>query len=108
MRSLSERSELRRSWMGGSAATAARARKSALRQGQGAASPPIPTFPRPSAKADLRRLGGRGSMSEYIDCHYAHARADTHQRPYLNGAIAVGTAIVGGGLAGLTIALELA
>ena len=47
-------------------------------------------------------------MSEYIDCHYARTRADNAQRPYLTGAIAVGTVVVGGGLAGLTIALELA
>jgi hypothetical protein len=47
-------------------------------------------------------------MSDYIDCHYAHTRADRILRPYLDGTVAVGTAIVGGGLAGLTIALELA
>jgi len=47
-------------------------------------------------------------MSDYIDCHYAHSRADRTERPYLDGTIAVGTAVVGGGLAGLTIALELA
>ncbi|HEU4825214.1 MAG TPA: FAD-dependent oxidoreductase [Dongiaceae bacterium] len=47
-------------------------------------------------------------MSDYIDCHYARGRVDRGLRPYLDGAIAVGTAIVGGGLAGLTIALELA
>ncbi|MEZ5832468.1 MAG: FAD-dependent oxidoreductase [Dongiaceae bacterium] len=47
-------------------------------------------------------------MSEYIDCHYAHTRVDRTQRPFLDGTIAAGTAVVGGGLAGLTIALELA
>src|SRR5688500_5351629 len=47
-------------------------------------------------------------MSDYIDCHYAHARADQTQRPYLDATIAAGTVVVGGGLAGLTIALELA
>jgi glycine/D-amino acid oxidase-like deaminating enzyme len=47
-------------------------------------------------------------MSDYIDCHYARTRADWTLRPYLDGTIAVGAAIVGGGLAGLTIALELA
>lgn len=47
-------------------------------------------------------------MSDYIDCHYARTRVDKAQRPYLDGAIAVGTLVVGGGLAGLTIALELA
>jgi len=47
-------------------------------------------------------------MSEYVDCYYAHNRADRIERPYLNGAIAVETAVIGGGLAGLTIALELA
>jgi gamma-glutamylputrescine oxidase len=47
-------------------------------------------------------------MSDYIDCHYARSRADQTQRPYLDGTIAAGTVVVGGGLAGLTIALELA
>jgi hypothetical protein len=47
-------------------------------------------------------------MSDYIDCHYARTRADMGQRPYLDGTIAAGTVVVGGGLAGLTIALELA
>jgi hypothetical protein len=47
-------------------------------------------------------------MSDYVDCHYARTRADAQQRPYLAGTLAAGTAIVGGGLAGLTIALELA
>ncbi|MGH6891208.1 MAG: NAD(P)/FAD-dependent oxidoreductase [Dongiaceae bacterium] len=47
-------------------------------------------------------------MSEYIDCYYARSRADTAPRPYLDNAMAVGTAIVGGGFAGLTVALELA
>jgi glycine/D-amino acid oxidase-like deaminating enzyme len=47
-------------------------------------------------------------MSDYIDCHYTRSRADRSLRPYLDGTIAAGTAIIGGGLAGLTIALELA
>jgi gamma-glutamylputrescine oxidase len=47
-------------------------------------------------------------MSDYIDCHYARSRADMGQRPYLDGTIAAGTVVVGGGLAGLTVALELA
>jgi glycine/D-amino acid oxidase-like deaminating enzyme len=47
-------------------------------------------------------------MSDYIDCHYARTRADTTQRAFLDGTIATGTVVVGGGLAGLTIALELA
>jgi gamma-glutamylputrescine oxidase len=47
-------------------------------------------------------------MSDYIDCHYARTRVDKAQRPYLDSTIAVGTLVVGGGLAGLTIALELA
>ena len=47
-------------------------------------------------------------MSDYIDCHYARTRADRSTRPYLSGPLSVETAIVGGGLAGLTIALELA
>ena len=47
-------------------------------------------------------------MSDYIDCHYALTRADRSTRPYLTGPLSVETAIVGGGLAGLTVALELA
>lgn len=47
-------------------------------------------------------------MSDYVDCHYARSRADQGVRPYLSGPLSVETAIVGGGLAGLTIALELA
>ena len=47
-------------------------------------------------------------MSEYIDCYYARTRAGHEPRPYLDGIISVETAVVGGGLAGLTIALELA
>lgn len=47
-------------------------------------------------------------MSDYIDCHYARTRADRSLRPFLADAIATETAIIGGGLAGLTIALELA
>ena len=47
-------------------------------------------------------------MSHYIDCHYARSRVDQTKRPYLDGTIATGTVVVGGGLAGLTIALELA
>jgi glycine/D-amino acid oxidase-like deaminating enzyme len=47
-------------------------------------------------------------MSDYIDCHYARTRADMIRRPFLDGATATGTTVIGGGLAGLTIALELA
>jgi glycine/D-amino acid oxidase-like deaminating enzyme len=47
-------------------------------------------------------------MSDYIDCHYARTRADTSTRPFLTGPLSVETAVVGGGLAGLTVALELA
>jgi gamma-glutamylputrescine oxidase len=47
-------------------------------------------------------------MSDYIDCHYARTRADQTCRPFLDGTLATGTVVVGGGLAGLTIALELA
>ena len=47
-------------------------------------------------------------MSDYIDSYYARHRADRAERPYLDHAIAVETAIIGGGLAGLTVALELA
>jgi glycine/D-amino acid oxidase-like deaminating enzyme len=46
-------------------------------------------------------------MSEYIDCHYARTRVDHTARPYLGGQLNVETAVVGAGLAGLTIAYEL-
>ena len=66
----------------------------------------------PGSKAGMAlRAEGRAkarAMSDYIDCHYARSRADQTQRPYLDGTIAAGTVVVGGGLAGLTIALELA
>jgi gamma-glutamylputrescine oxidase len=47
-------------------------------------------------------------MSEYVDCHYARTRADQTRRPFLDNTLATGTVVIGGGLAGLTIALELA
>jgi glycine/D-amino acid oxidase-like deaminating enzyme len=47
-------------------------------------------------------------MSDYVDCHYARSRVDKTERPFLDGTIAAGTVVVGGGLAGLTVALELA
>jgi glycine/D-amino acid oxidase-like deaminating enzyme len=47
-------------------------------------------------------------MSDYVACYYAQTRAERICRPYLSGNLPVETAIVGGGLAGLTIALELA
>ena len=54
---LASGSELRRSWMGGSAAAAPRARGSAILRGQSAASPPIPTFPQ-EGKGLIVRLRG--------------------------------------------------
>jgi glycine/D-amino acid oxidase-like deaminating enzyme len=47
-------------------------------------------------------------MSDYIECYYAQTRVAHEPRPYLDGITSVETAIVGGGLAGLTIAFELA
>lgn len=47
-------------------------------------------------------------MSDYVDCHYARTRVDWVQRPFLDSVMATETAVVGGGLAGLTVALELA
>ncbi len=47
-------------------------------------------------------------MSDYVDCHYARTRADVDRRPFLSSVMATETVIVGGGLAGLTVALELA
>ena len=47
-------------------------------------------------------------MSEYVDSHYSRTRRPTPQRPALGGSVDVDVAIVGGGLAGLTAAIELA
>ena len=65
----------------------------------------------PGSKAGmaLRAKGSQArTMSDYIDCHYARSRVGSDSAPYLDGTIAAGTVVVGGGLAGLTIALELA
>ena len=48
-------------------------------------------------------------MNGYGDTYYARTLADGSQRPSLKGAVTpVDVAIVGGGLAGLTAALDLA
>lgn len=47
-------------------------------------------------------------MSTYIDCYYARTLTDTQSRPALSGRVEADVALVGGGLAGLTAALELA
>jgi hypothetical protein len=44
----------------------------------------------------------------YPQTWYAQTRADRHERPVLDGPQATDTVIIGGGLAGLTTALELA
>ena len=44
----------------------------------------------------------------YPDTFYARTQSETTTRPALNGAIDTDTVIIGGGLAGLTTALELA
>lgn len=46
-------------------------------------------------------------MSDYIDSYYARTRLPSMQRSALSGAVSVDVAIVGGGLAGLTAAIEL-
>ena len=47
-------------------------------------------------------------MSDYIDSYYARTRLPSPQRPAPSGTVSVDVAIVGGGLAGLTAAIELA
>src|SRR5579859_6016498 len=47
-------------------------------------------------------------MPDYIDTYYRRTLAFTHRRPPLQGDLTADAAIVGGGLAGLTCALELA
>ncbi|MHB2167592.1 NAD(P)/FAD-dependent oxidoreductase [Alsobacter sp. R-9] len=47
-------------------------------------------------------------MSEYVDSHYARTRRSSPGRAALGGPVDVDVAIVGGGLAGLTAAIELA
>ncbi|MGO4525983.1 NAD(P)/FAD-dependent oxidoreductase [Microvirga sp. 2MCAF35] len=47
-------------------------------------------------------------MTGYGDTYYARTLADASQRPPLAGTVEADVAIVGGGLAGLTAALELA
>jgi gamma-glutamylputrescine oxidase len=47
-------------------------------------------------------------MSDYIDSYYSRTRRFSPQRAALSGTLDVDVAIVGGGLAGLTSAIELA
>ena len=47
-------------------------------------------------------------MTDYVDSFYARTRDPSPERAALNSTIRVDTAIVGGGLAGLTAAIELA
>src|SRR5687768_4915823 len=46
-------------------------------------------------------------MSDYVDSYYSRTRRPAPRRPALSGAVDVDVAIVGGGLAGLTAAIEL-
>jgi gamma-glutamylputrescine oxidase len=46
-------------------------------------------------------------MNGYGDTYYARTLADTLQRPSLKGTVSADVAVVGGGLAGLTAALDL-
>lgn len=48
-----------------------------------------------------------GVMTEYIDSYYSRTRRPSSLRPRLTGVVDVDVAIVGGGLAGLTAAIEL-
>ena len=45
---------------------------------------------------------------EYVDSFYARTRAEDRRWPALSGVVQADTCIVGGGLAGLNLALELA
>ena len=47
-------------------------------------------------------------MTGYGDTYYARTLTDASQRPSLEGTVTADVAIVGGGLAGLTAALDLA
>ena len=47
-------------------------------------------------------------MTGYGDTYYARTLTDASQRSSLEGTVKADVAIVGGGLAGLTAALELA
>jgi glycine/D-amino acid oxidase-like deaminating enzyme len=47
-------------------------------------------------------------MSDYVDSHYSRTRRPAPKRPALDGGVDVDVAVVGGGLAGLTAAVELA
>ncbi|MFC4171354.1 NAD(P)/FAD-dependent oxidoreductase [Microvirga sp. GCM10011540] len=47
-------------------------------------------------------------MNGYGDTYYARTLADVSQRPSLKGAVTADVVIIGGGLAGLTAALDLA
>jgi glycine/D-amino acid oxidase-like deaminating enzyme len=47
-------------------------------------------------------------MNGYGDTYYARTLADVSQRPSLAGAVTADVAVIGGGLAGLTAALDLA
>ncbi|WP_293864591.1 FAD-binding oxidoreductase [uncultured Alsobacter sp.] len=47
-------------------------------------------------------------MSAYVDSFYSRTRRPTAPRAALHGSVAVDVAIVGGGLAGLTAAIEIA
>jgi gamma-glutamylputrescine oxidase len=47
-------------------------------------------------------------MADYVDSYYARTRSPSPERGALRGTVSVDVAIIGGGLAGLTAALELA
>lgn len=46
--------------------------------------------------------------ADYVDSYYARTLGDSHRRPALDGTIDVETCVIGGGLAGLATALDLA
>lgn len=46
--------------------------------------------------------------ADYVDSYYARTLGDSRSRPALDGAVDVETCVIGGGLAGLATALDLA
>jgi len=47
-------------------------------------------------------------MTDYVDSYYARTRADDLRRPPLDGSLTAEVAVIGGGMAGLSVALGLA
>ncbi len=50
----------------------------------------------------------KSSRADYVDSYYARTLGDSRSRPALDGVVDVETCVIGGGLAGLATALDLA